>query len=53
MKARINEMYRTTISDDLMNHLVAEIGLCDDDLKILESLHKHSANSEWHLLLAI
>lgn len=48
MKAIINELYRMPMSKALKEHLLKDIGLSEDDQRILSSLMSFSASSEVH-----
>lgn len=48
MRARINAVYRRPYPKDFYEHFRNDLGLTEDYKKIMDSLRKHSAGSEFH-----
>ena len=48
MKQWVNEVYNAPISVNLKEHLLNDLGLSSDDIKILLSVMEHSGDSNYH-----
>lgn len=48
MKQWINEVYNSPMSVNLKEHLLNDLGLSNDDKKILNSIIDHSGDSNFH-----
>lgn len=48
MKQWINEVYNSPMSVNLKEHLLNDLGLSNDDKKILNSIIEHSGDSNFH-----
>lgn len=48
MKQWINEVYNAPMSVNLKEHLLNDLGLSNDDKKILNSIIDHSGDSNFH-----
>lgn len=48
MKQWINEVYNAPMSVNLKEHLLNDLGLSNDDKKILNSIIEHSGDSNFH-----
>lgn len=48
MKQLVNDIYSSAMSPQLKDHLIHDLGFCEEDQAIIKSLMEHNASSDFH-----